>query len=74
MNTEEESNREECRPWWPNCAEQANEDILVIDKMIEGILASLGQATPVKRWLAASLDKTIRMQLEAPTDFWLTFC
>jgi len=38
------------------------------------ILASLGEATPVKRWLAASLDKTIRLQLEAPSDFWLTFC
>ena len=38
------------------------------------ILASLGEATPVKRWLAASLDKTIRLQLEAPSDLWLTFC
>ena len=38
------------------------------------ILASLGEATPVKRWLAASLDKTIRLQLEAPSDFWLGFC
>jgi len=37
-------------------------------------LASLGEVTEVKRWLAASLDKTIRMQLEAPSDFWLTFC
>jgi len=37
------------------------------------ILASLGGATPVKRWLAASLDKTIRLQLEAPPDFWLEF-
>ncbi len=37
------------------------------------ILASLGQLTPVKRWLAASLDKTIRLQLEASPDFWLTF-
>ncbi len=38
------------------------------------ILASLGEATPVKRWLVASLDKTIRLQLEAPSDLWLTFC
>lgn len=37
------------------------------------LLASLGPATPVKRWLAASLDKTIRLQLDAPSDFWLTF-
>ncbi|KPL24731.1 MAG: hypothetical protein AMJ75_02900 [Phycisphaerae bacterium SM1_79] len=37
------------------------------------VLASLGPATTVKRWLAASLDKTIRLQLEASSDFWLTF-
>jgi len=37
------------------------------------VLASLGALTPVKRWLAASLDKTIRLQLEASPDFWLTF-
>jgi len=37
------------------------------------ILTSLGEATPVKCWLAASLDKTIRLQLEAPSDFWLGF-
>lgn len=37
------------------------------------ILASLGEATEVKRWLAASLDKTIRLQLEGPSDFWLGF-
>ena len=37
------------------------------------ILTSLGEATTVKRWLAASLDKTIRLQLEAPSDFWLGF-
>ena len=41
--------------------------------MDRDVLASLGPATPVKRWLAASLDKTIRLQLEAPSDFWLTF-
>ena len=44
------------------------------DKPIDrDILASLGEVTEVKRWLAASLDKTIRSQLEAPSDFWLTF-
>ncbi|MHC4229141.1 MAG: hypothetical protein ACYSW0_17070, partial [Planctomycetota bacterium] len=36
------------------------------------ILASLGQATPAKRWLAASLDKTIRLQLDTASDCWLT--
>jgi hypothetical protein len=30
------------------------------------ILASLGEVTPVKRWLAASLDKTIRLHLTLP--------
>lgn len=35
------------------------------------VLASLGTATPTKRWLAASLDKTIRLQLEHASDFWL---
>lgn len=38
-----------------------------------GILASLGRATDVKRWLAASMDKTMRLQLQAPSDFWLQF-
>jgi hypothetical protein len=37
------------------------------------LFASLGQATPVKRWLAASMDKTMRLQLQAPSDFWLQF-
>jgi hypothetical protein len=37
------------------------------------VLASLRPLTPVKRWLAASLDKTIRLHLEASSDFWLTF-
>jgi hypothetical protein len=36
------------------------------------VLASLGTATPTKRWLAASLDKTIRLHLEHAGDFWLT--
>ncbi len=35
------------------------------------ILASLGTPTPIKCWLAASLDKTIRLQLEYACDFWL---
>jgi hypothetical protein len=35
--------------------------------------ASLGAATPAKRWLAASLDKTIRLQLQSTCDFWLKF-
>lgn len=35
------------------------------------ILASLGTATPAKRWLAASLDKTIRLQWETSADCWL---
>ena len=37
------------------------------------LLASLGQASPAKSRLAASMDKTIRLQLEAPSDFWLDF-
>lgn len=37
------------------------------------ILTSLGQMTGVKRWLAASMDKTMRLQLHAPSDFWLQF-
>lgn len=32
------------------------------------LLALLGQATAVRRWLAASLDKTIRMQLDPPAN------
>ncbi len=32
------------------------------------ILASLGAPAPVKRWLAASLDKTIRLHLTQPFD------
>ncbi len=31
-------------------------------------LASLGELTPVKRWLAASFDKTIRLHLTQPFD------
>jgi len=36
------------------------------------LLASLGEATPVKRWLAASLDKTIRLHLSLPFEIDLT--
>jgi len=36
------------------------------------ILASLGETTPVKRWLAASLDKTIRLHLSLPFEIDLT--
>ena len=32
------------------------------------LLASLGTPTPAKRWLAASLDKTIRLHLSQPFD------
>jgi hypothetical protein len=32
------------------------------------ILRSLGEPTPVKRWLAASLDKTIRLHLSLPFE------
>jgi len=38
------------------------------------ILTFLGESTPIKRWLAASLDTTIRLQLEASSDCWLTIC
>lgn len=37
-------------------------------KIDRDILISLGQATPVKCWLAASLDKTIRLHLSLPFD------
>ena len=43
------------------------------DDVDTNLLAALGTMTPEKRWLAASLDKTIRLQLEASSDFWLTF-
>ncbi len=35
------------------------------------VLVSLGAPTPVKRWLAASLDKTIRLHLTQPFDMEL---
>ena len=37
-------------------------------KIDRDILISLEQATPVKCWLAASLDKTIRLHLSLPFD------
>jgi len=42
-------------------------------KADQDILDYLGEVTPTKRWLSASLDKTIRLYLEIPPDFWLTF-
>ena len=42
-------------------------------KTDQDILDYLGEVTPIKRWLSASLDKTIRLQLEALSDYWLTF-
>jgi len=43
------------------------------DKTIDrDILTSLGEVTPVKRWLAASLDKTIRLHLSLPFEIDLT--
>lgn len=38
------------------------------DNMDSCLLASLGETTPVKRWLAASLDKTIRLHLSMPFE------
>jgi hypothetical protein len=35
------------------------------------VLASLGEPTPVKCWLAASFDKTIRLHLTQPFDMAL---
>jgi hypothetical protein len=39
-----------------------------IKEMDKDILAKLGKQTEEKRWLAASLDKTIRLQLCPPSD------
>jgi len=38
------------------------------DGVDQGVLKALGAPSPVKRWLAASLDKTIRLQLHPPDD------
>lgn len=40
--------------------EKTNQDI------DQDLLTSLGKVTPVKRWLAASLDKTIRLHMSMP--------
>jgi hypothetical protein len=32
------------------------------------LLALMGRPTEVKKWLAASLDKTIRLQMDPPAD------
>ena len=37
-------------------------------KVDREMLVLLGQPTKVKRWLAASLDKTVRLQLEPPAE------
>jgi len=37
-------------------------------KVDHDLLAALGTVTPVKRWLAASLDKTIRLHLSLPFE------
>ena len=37
------------------------------------IITSLGQAAAITHWLAASMDKTVRLHLQAPPDFWLQF-
>jgi hypothetical protein len=34
----------------------------------EGLLEALGESTEVKKWLAASLDKTVRLQLNPPAE------
>lgn len=38
------------------------------DRVDRGVLEALGAPSPVKRWLAASLDKTIRLQLSPADD------
>jgi hypothetical protein len=42
------------------------------DDIDSRLLASLGADTPVKRWLAASLDKTIRLHLSLPFEIDLS--
>jgi hypothetical protein len=37
-------------------------------KLDKDLLALLGEPTEVKRWLAASLDKTLRLQLSPPAE------
>jgi hypothetical protein len=40
----------------------------LIQEVDRALLALLGQPTELKRWLAASLDKTIRLQLSPPAE------
>jgi len=42
------------------------------DDIDRDLLAALGEPTPVKRWLSASLDKTIRLHLSLPFDLDLS--
>ena len=37
-------------------------------EMDRDLLALLGKPTAIKKWLAASLDKTIRLQLSPPAE------
>jgi hypothetical protein len=37
------------------------------EKVDRAMLGMLGEPTDVRKWLAASLDKTIRLQLDPPT-------
>jgi len=62
-----------CRPWWRNCALEADGEILAIDKMEDHIAPVGANAAKIRElisslesWLAASLDKTIRLQLNPP--------
>ena len=38
------------------------------EKTDRELLAQLGEPTEAKKWLAASLDKTIRLQLDPPAE------
>jgi hypothetical protein len=45
------------------CGERASES-----RVDDGLLARLGKASDERRWLAASLHKTIRLQLDPPSE------
>ncbi|MDJ0841325.1 MAG: hypothetical protein QNK37_32745 [Acidobacteriota bacterium] len=48
---------------------RAFSDRPIPDKTVDQVLLEkLGEPTPAKQWLAASLDKTIRLQLDPPAD------
>jgi len=51
MNDEIEQNGQACRSWWRNCVEEADEEILAIDKMVEAI-SRLDEETTKIRGLA----------------------